>query len=585
MGSTKIIHVLKNDDFNEVFDLFKNVEAEEVIFIFPKGSRFAKQGQYFEAIKREANNKECKISVMTADPVIAGYAEQHDIELLQTPEPQKRTNLSELNYDRLSTGDFEDNGNEMEAQLTVSKSSLPRPSLNRIVIKDIIRPESKVERPVRINEERVKPFEVEIKKELQTKNDAAGDITKVWAYREQERAPITARSHTLWGGGIKKPRIPRMFRRTMLFLVGGSVLVLALILYGTLGSAHVTIKPQKQELNFQLKISASTSATSVDASFNRVPGQRFSAKEEESGIFAASGQKEVVQKASGEITIYNKSPLPQRLVATTRFKSPDGLIFRIPETINVPAATGAGSTFKEGAIKSAVYADRPGPEYNIAPTTFTIPGFEGTPKHDDFYSKSDKLMTGGIIGPSKVVMEEDFSKAQEALTSKVKEKILQSLKSQAGGLKILESAAIKLLPPETNAKVGVAAENLQMKISGTADTLAFREIDVMELVKNYVGQKGDLELSEKELTITYSNPQSSADRSTLAFNIQVTGVAFAKIDQNKIAQDIEGMSENSIREYFKNKKEVESARVILSPFWIKSVPKDAEKIKLSVEKE
>src|SRR3989344_1202953 len=89
MGSTKIIHVLKNDDFDEVFDLFKNAEAEEVIFIFPKGSRFAKHAQYFEAIKREADGNGCKISIMTADSVIAGYATRYGIELLRTPEPRK----------------------------------------------------------------------------------------------------------------------------------------------------------------------------------------------------------------------------------------------------------------------------------------------------------------------------------------------------------------------------------------------------------------------------------------------------------------------------------------------------------------
>src|SRR3989344_7061820 len=88
--STKIIHVLKSDGFDEVFDLFKNTEASEVIFILPKGSKLAKQSQHFTAIKREADSSGKHISIMTADPIVAQFASQNDIELLKAPESKKR---------------------------------------------------------------------------------------------------------------------------------------------------------------------------------------------------------------------------------------------------------------------------------------------------------------------------------------------------------------------------------------------------------------------------------------------------------------------------------------------------------------
>ena len=584
MGSTKIIHVLKNDDFDEVFDLFKNAEAEEVIFIFPKGSRFAKQGQYFKAIKREADGNGCKISIMTPDTVIAGYAAQFGIELLQTPEPQKhnrilepsgsKPNLSEFNSDRLSTADnFDDDVSG--AQLATFKNS----SQGRI-IKDIVRPKPEIERPIKIKEEKARPFEVEIKKEFLESRNVGGDITQVWASREQE----TRRKFkpTL---GFKKIRSANFLKKTPIFFIGGAVIVLALILYATLGSARVIISPQKQSLDFQLKISASSVATSVDSALNRIPGQYFAYKDEISGEFPATGQKDVVQKSSGSIIIYNKSSSEQRLVATTRFKSPESLIFRIPQTITVPAATGSGTTIKEGSIESIVYADKAGAEYNISSTTFTIPGFEGSPKYDQFYAKSTAPMSGGIIGPSKVVTEEDFARAQEELNGKLKEKILKSLNEQAGELKILDSIAIKIDPPTTNAKTGEAAQSLKMTAGGTADTLAFREADVMKLIADYVSKKGDLELLEKDLAVNFLNPQTGADGQTMVFDVRVTGTAAVKIDQEKILKEIQGMKEDAIRDYFKNMKEVESAHVILSPLWVKSIPKDSEKIKISIEKE
>ncbi|MBI2063406.1 MAG: hypothetical protein HYT65_00220 [Candidatus Yanofskybacteria bacterium] len=586
MGSTKIIHVLKNDDFDEVFDLFKNAEAEEVIFIFPKGSRFAKQGQYFEAIKREADGKACKISIMTADPVITKYASQYGIGLLQTPEPRKPSNVRAYalpgksapaitakpepetaeeisNESEFAEADYEE---KPEIQLTASKAET-----RGRVIKDIVRLGQEVERPIRVREERARPFEVEIRKEISESHSVGGDITQVWATREQEDG-----KKFMAAASFKKIKSSKVLKKTPLFFISGAVIVLMLVLYATLGSAQVIIRPQKQSLDFQLKITASSTTTSVDSALNRIPGQHFAYKDEVSGEFPVTGQKNVVQKSSGNIIIYNKSSSDQRLVATTRFKSPEGLVFRIPQTIIVP---------KESSTASVVYADKAGAEYNIGATTFTIPGLEGSPKYEQFYAKSTIPMSGGIVGPSQVATEEDFAKAQEELNIKLKEKIIRSLNDQAGDLKISDSIAIKMDVPATNVKTGEAAQSLKITLKGAADTLAFREADVLELISNYVSKKGNLELLEKDLAVSYLTPQTSADGQTMVLDIRVTGRAAVKIEQEKILKDIQGMKEDAIRDYFKNMGEVESAHVILSPFWVKSIPKDPSKIKINIEKE
>ncbi|MBI2669649.1 MAG: hypothetical protein HYX20_00660 [Candidatus Yanofskybacteria bacterium] len=588
MGSTKIIYVLKNDDFDEVFDLFKNAEAEEVIFIFPKGSRFTKQGQYFEAIKQEADSNGCRISVMTADPVIAEYAAQYDIELLQTPEPRKYSRVSEPSDTELNKLEKPEPEEISEVQLArhqfgpsqtdVELAAFKAETRSRI-IKDIIRPGSEIERPIKVREEKARPFEVEIKKEISESRNVGNDITQVWASRDQENG-----KKFMAAANFKKIKSSKIFKKTPLFFIGGAIIVLMLILYATLGNAQVIIKPQKQSLDFQLKVMVSSVTMAADYDLNIIPGQHFVYKDKVSGEFPATGQKNVIQKSSGQITIYNKSFTEQRLVATTRFKSPEGLIFRIPQSIIVPAASKVGDTIKEGSASSIIYADKAGTEYNIGLTTFTIPGFEGSPKYDQFYAKSMAPMSGGIIGPSQVVTEEDFAKAQEELSDKLKEKILRSLKDQAGELKILDSITIKIDLPATNVKTGEAAQTLKITIEGTADTLAFRETDILELISNYVSKKGDLELLEKDLAVNYLNPQTGADGQNLVFEISVTGRAAVRIDQEKVLKDIRGMKENAIRNYLKNMKEVESARVSLSPFWVKSIPKDQTKIKISVEK-
>jgi hypothetical protein len=595
MPATKIINVSKSDDFEEVFDLFKNTDAEDVILIFPKGSRFVKQEQYFEAIREEADSSGKSVSIMSADPAIIEFASKYNFDVLEkrspaepkrqwpiaNEEPEIPAPSPETDYSVLATpvADFPENefaDEEPEAVLTAAadENEQEEPGMGR-TIKDIL--PARFDRSLKIKEERERTFDVDIKNRVEQEETQRGDIAKIWAGEKQRKDANFLSSQT-------GKRLSRgFFKRVPLVLAIGAVLILVFILYLTLGSARIIISPVKQKLDFKLNVSASSTATAVNFNFNQIPGQQFTEQKKETGTFPVTGQKDVVQKAGGTITIFNKGTTAQRLVATTRFKSPDGLIFRILQTINIPAGVKTGATVTPGSVVAAVYADRPGAEYNIGPTQFTIPGFEGTPRFNDFYATSDKPMAGGIIGPAKVVTEQDFTTAQEELTTKVKDEILKSLKARGGELKILDAIAIKLDAPEVNAKVGEAAENLEMSIQGSADTIAFRESDVIELIKNFVSQKNGMELLLKDLVISYVNPQPGADKTSLSFDAQVSGWAAAKLDTDAIKNDVRGMSEDSIRSYLNGVKEIESTRIILSPFWVKSIPKDVSKIKIDIQ--
>ena len=53
-----------------------------------------------------------------------------------------------------------------------------------------------------------------------------------------------------------------------------------------------------------------------------------------------SGEPKAKLKSSGKIIVYNNfSSEPQRLIIRTRFESPEGLVYRIPESIVVPGKT------------------------------------------------------------------------------------------------------------------------------------------------------------------------------------------------------------------------------------------------------
>ena len=94
---------------------------------------------------------------------------------------------------------------------------------------------------------------------------------------------------------------------------------------------------------------------------------------------------EVAQKSKGKITVYNEyGSSPQILIATTRFQSVEGLIFRTLKTISVPGARVENGKTIAGAIDVEVIADKAGQVYNVAPGKFTIPAFKEKGDADRF---------------------------------------------------------------------------------------------------------------------------------------------------------------------------------------------------------
>ena len=78
----------------------------------------------------------------------------------------------------------------------------------------------------------------------------------------------------------------------------------------------------------------------------------------------ADGDKLVQRKSSGIIIIYNKfSDSTQKLIKNTRFETPDGLIYRIDQSVVIPGRTTVSGKITPGSVEAKVYGDEPGVKY------------------------------------------------------------------------------------------------------------------------------------------------------------------------------------------------------------------------------
>lgn len=363
---------------------------------------------------------------------------------------------------------------------------------------------------------------------------------------------------------------------------GIAVALFLFIILASLTKAEIKITPRKSDFSIDIPLTVTETITKVDEVYGMIPGKWLEAEKTVSKTFTSTGRKEVFQKAKGKITIFNNfSSSPQALVATTRFQTPNGLVFRIPQSITVPGAIRAGSQLKPGEIEVEAAADRAGEEYNIGPSDFKIPGFLGTPKYQGFYAKSFEKFSGGFVGLSDIVTKENIQKAEET----VKEEAINELKKELAaldGFKILEPALeIELEETADSAKAGDLAKDFYFGFKAKAKTAAFKEADIIDFISRYVKNSQNLSVLKNGLKIEYVEPKLNTDKRELLLKLVSSGKTMDNIDKTKIIIEISGKKKSEAGAYLNSLKEVESAQII-SPFWTRKIPKSSGKVNIEV---
>jgi len=372
---------------------------------------------------------------------------------------------------------------------------------------------------------------------------------------------------------------------TISFLIAVGIAVFGF--YALLPKLSVSIVPKKETLHFDFQVTADSKLPTVDLDDSNIPGQIIKIEKEVSDNFTATGKQNEGAKAQGEITIYNEfSSSPQVLVNNTRFKSSDGKIFRITKRITIPGATvEGGKVTSPGVITAAVVADQPGEDYNIPPSDFSIPGFEGTSKFTGFYGKSSEIMSGGASGDSFFATKEDLEKAEAALQEQFKQREEEYITEGVpkglvvlGGSGIDSSSEFSVEPVESDA-------TFKAVLTTTYDIFVFAESDVAALAERHLSKR--LLDTEKAVpgtrVISYANEILGGGKTSLDFTVKVNELVIGALDEQGIKDALSGKNEVEIKEALSSNEAIESAEVTFWPFWISLAPENPKRIKVTLD--
>ncbi len=359
-------------------------------------------------------------------------------------------------------------------------------------------------------------------------------------------------------------------------------LVLLIFLALQVSKAEIEIWPKTELITFETKLTIDVNADEIDLSYKIIPAYVLESKKTLYEEFDSTGK--ILKKAEGVIRLYNEySTKSETWLKGTRFVSSEGKLFKSKDRIIVPGAELKDGKLVPRYVDVNIIAAEAGENYNIEPTHFSIYVFRGTPRYTKFYGESLKSMTGG--GDSLQVTEQDLELSEQALVKKAKSASENDLKSNIleGQIFLEDILETEVLEKFSLTKTGDEAEKFSFKVKTESKTLLFEKKDIENYVRRLVSfQDSSNKLLYKEsLKIDYTPQTINFDTGKAMIDLNISVEIYSDISLNMLKKELMGKSLAGTKVFLENQPEIKEVKVEFWPFWVRSVPKDIEKININ----
>jgi len=350
-------------------------------------------------------------------------------------------------------------------------------------------------------------------------------------------------------------------------------------------SVMITMRQKVIQFNETVLVSQNYAKTEVTDAKILLRGQLVSSNGNislpVSGVRHSQG---TATKAKGIITVFNTyGTMPQKLVATTRFQTPDGKIFRTQSDISVPGGIMVRGVLKPGSLDVEVIASEAGEEYNIPPTEkWTIPGFNGTPRFEKFYGVSNSAMEGGGSGVAISISSSTDGDTEASVVEKLKLSLEEKKKIvDVAGLKILDGAS-SFLVTKKDFQVSSSSDAL-LYVEGTLKEISFSEDELRSAIYEQTKKEVSEKMRMRSIDISYGTSTSDFSAGSLSVKIKGSIIFEENIETDSLKPLILGRKTDEVRSYILSLPWVESTNISLRFPWLSRIPTNPEKVELKLE--
>lgn len=378
------------------------------------------------------------------------------------------------------------------------------------------------------------------------------------------------------GKHLNKSRKKQWIFGTIIAVLIGIFIVSMMTVFA---SATVSITPKSQDIDVDMKITGTVGKTAGTVRYEVVK-----LSESKTASVPATGETAAEIKASGKIVIYNDfSTDPQRLIVRTRFETPNGLIYRIPESVVVPGKTVKNGVDTPGNIETTIFADEAGDKYNIKKSDFTIPGFKSDAnRYKNIYARSSTDITGGFVGKVKTVSDTDKQTALQNIDSQAQTELEKNLESKIPEELTLISGSIVYKSEELAPQEESSSVTLEKNV--TAYAIMLNKQDLSDQITNeYTASSSDWSniksiIKDFSLLKMITPPDNLDTGNNLSLQINGKAKVLADIDTNIIGQRLLGAPKGDVAKLMDEFAGISNIRSAIRPIWKQTFPSNSSKI-------
>lgn len=367
-----------------------------------------------------------------------------------------------------------------------------------------------------------------------------------------------------------------LYRKIALSFFAASILLFFVIFYFIYRRAVVKIIPNPEVANAEFIVDIKEKPTKETELAGRLMQITLDGEKEH---LTQSETEEALTDVTGEIAIINNSNKAQALVATTRFLSGDGKLFRLKNYAAIPSYS---------KVTAEIYADDPSTIVaEIAPGRFTIPGLSPSLQEKIYGETAETIFPN--TGKVKIIAESDINSAKEVLLDELfKKSLIHFAKEVKSGERVLAKGVYKeILNFETDKSAGEKTPKFQGKMKAKFTAVLFNEDDLFIMavrnLKEKIGEERKLADFNKE-NLLYSVEKYDMEGGTA--NIKVAFTAKTSISENnKILEreNMMGLTKEDVEAYLRAFSEIKDVEIKMVPSWWNRMPRIKSGIEVIIE--
>jgi len=603
------------EEISSVIDRLNKSMATDNYFVVPKRAIFLQSVVNLKLLKREADKVGKHIIIITQDEIGASMAQRCGIDTrstidglesimdnedeemeeeveYETPEVIIKAEQKKQNRLRgVGSNDFYDLAasiDEKDSQLDTTFANSKRAHVNSVSSANKKREVSYAE-----------PARVPVYKTAQPRMGVARRPQVVTGLGNKnrldfEKEKTLEKMYAVREKNVKEPAAPvsgseRKIKKIFLMFVGLCALVfVGVAVYLFLPSAKIIIEPNITKNKIDLDLNGVVGSAEINQT--NIPIRVINKEESVALSYEVKGGSAVAgKKAHGNVVIYNEyDNSPQTLIATTRFESKDGKIFRLVKNVVVPGTSTIAGEVKPGAITAEIIADEPGPDYNIEPTDFTIPGFKGGPKYVKFYAKSTEPMAGGSIEGETAggaVSQNDIDSAKQKTETSLKEQLIKTVDDELKNNEVALEQTQKITITKSGAgvKVGDMVGEFEYTAIASIYVLVFSENDVRNAIEQSLVNEQSQDVKKDIFKIEYGTADADFEKNTLKLKVYGEITSTPIIDKEQIKSELLGKTDEQLPAILRKYSTVKSVNVEFQPKFVSRIPQYSGRVSVEIK--